>query len=297
MPFSAALVIGGSSLLSGMMGANAAGDAADASRYAADRAAEAAKFRPYSLTTGFGKSYFDTGTGTAGYEIDPRLAKFRDMLYTQAETAAAQLGSLDPQAEARKYVDQQMGLLAPQRQAEDIAARERSLQTGRVGLGVSSGVAGAGDAQGLLNPDDFARQMARERANAEIAAAGTTYGQSMLDKLIARSTGLFSAGAGVEELGLKPLTLGADIGKAGAVSGAYQGRSLLEGGLAGAQANLAGGLSTARAVQSAGQSFGGMFAPQPTGTTYYNAGNAGYMNPSYWSNPAIYDQMAAFGQT
>ena len=231
-------------------GVGAAEAAGQANVEAAKIAAEAAKFKPYSLTTGFGKSFFDTEKGTAGYEIDPRLAAFRDQLYGQAEQALGQLGSTNPQAEAQKYVDQQMGLLAPTRQAEDLALRQRMLGGGRIGLGLSSGYFG-GDGAGLINPDQYGVNLARERANAEIGAAGTQYGQNMIDKLISRGTGLFTSGAGIEQLGMSPLTMGADIGNKAGVSGNAQAQALLTGGIGAANANLAGGISQANFAQNA----------------------------------------------
>jgi hypothetical protein len=81
-------------------GVSAAREAGQSNIEAARLAAESAKFKPYSLTTGFGRGFFDTEKGTAGYEIDPRLAAFRDQLYGQAEQTLAQLGSTNPQAEA-----------------------------------------------------------------------------------------------------------------------------------------------------------------------------------------------------
>lgn len=238
-------------------GVKAAREAGQANLQAAQIAAEAAKFKPYSITSGYGKSFFDTSKGEAGYEIDPRLAKFRDLLYGQAEQQLTALGATDPQAEAAKYVEQQMGLLAPTRQAEDVANRMKALGTGRVGLGVSAGYVG-GDGQGLVNPDDFATRLARERANAEIAAQGTQYGQNIYDKMLSRGTGLMQTGLGVEELGMKPLTLGADIGKTGVASGAYQANALLQGGMNAANANLAGGVSQARFLQDATKGAAGL---------------------------------------
>jgi hypothetical protein len=231
-------------------GVGAAKEAGQANVEAARIAAESAKFKPYSLTTGFGRGFFDTEKGTAGYEIDPRLAAFRDQLYNQAEQTLAQLGSTNPQAEAAKYVEQQMGLLQPTRAAEDVAMRQKALGSGRMGLGVSAGYVG-GEGQGLLNPDQFATQLARERANAQIAAQGTEYGQNIMDKLISRGTGLFSSGAGIEQLGMTPLTLGADIGNKASISGAQAGQALLQGGMNAANANLAGGISEARFLQNA----------------------------------------------
>lgn len=304
-----------SNIVGGMMGADAAENAANSSRAAgreanatnleiAKIAADTAKFKPYSVTSGFGKGFFDTEKGTAGYEIDPRLASFRDLLYGQAEQTMGGIGT--PEEQAQKYYQQQMGLLAPGRTQEDIMARERGLQTGRVGLGVSAGYGGAGDVSGMLNPDDFARMRARELSNAQIANESTTYGQNLIDKLIARGTGLFTAGAGVEQLGMSPMTIGADIGNKASVSQGQQANALLTGGMAGSKAmlegsnaasqyQLAGDLNAARGVMSAGDAFGkmdfskfsnpfsGMFTqPQQTNASYYS--NPSSYNPSPFGN-------------
>lgn len=286
----AAVIGGGATLLGGMMAGDAAEKSAQAQLESARIAAEAAKFKPYSITSGFGKSFFDETGQTAGYEIDPRLAAFRDQLYGQAEKTMAELGSTNPQAEAQKYVDQQMGLLAPTRQAEDMALRQKMLGGGRIGLGLSSGYVG-GEGSGLINPDQYGLNLARERANAEIGAAGTQYGQNMYDKLISRGTGLFTSGAGIEQLGMTPLTLGADIGKAGVAAGGAQAQALLQGGMGAANANLAGGLSQANMISSAGRTAAGMFStPQnnsPTNSSWWTPWNQNANNSNRTFEPDI----------
>lgn len=303
MPFTAALVVGGSQLLGGYMAGEAGKDAAASSLQAgreanaanleaARLAADAAKFRPYSVTSGFGRGFFDTEKSTAGYQIDPRLASFRDVLYGQAEQTMGGLGT--PEQQAQQYYQQQMGLLAPQRMQEDIMARENALRTGRIGLGVSAGYGGAGDVSGMLNPDDFARMRARELSNAQIANESTTYGQNLIDKLIARGTGLFTAGAGVEQLGMSPLTMGADIGNKASVSQGQQAQALLQGGRAGADAmlagsnaatqyNLASDIGAARGVMGAGNAFSGMFTQAPQQLQQPQ------MSSSYYSNQNAYN--------
>lgn len=305
-------IIAGGAIAGGYLANEGAKDAADATRAAgreasasnlevAKIAAETAKFKPYSITSGYGKSFFDTKKGTAGYKLDPRLAAFRDSLYGQAEQTMAGVGT--PEEEAQKYYQQQLGLLSPSRLQEDIAARERGLQTGRIGLGVSAGYGGAGDVSGMLNPDDFARMRARELSNAQLASESTTYGQNLIDKLIARSTGLFSAGAGIEELGMKNLTIGADIGNKSSVSQGQQANALLQGGMAGSKAmlessnaanqyELAGNLGVARGVMSAGNAagnmnfsnpFSGMFTQAPASTPIdWNQQGTGTNSSSYW---------------
>jgi hypothetical protein len=270
--------IAATSLFSANQANSAAARAADAQLESARIAAEAAKFKPYSVTSGFGKSFFDTEKQTAGYELDPRLQAFRDQLYGLSSSTLGQIGT--PEEEAQKYVTQQMGLLAPTRQAEDIAARQASLGSGRIGLGVTPGAVGGGDASGLVNPDDFARMLARERINAQIAAEGTQYGQNIIDKLISRGTGLFSSGAGVEQLGMGTLTTGADLGKAGVQAGLGQASALLQGGLQASQSNLAGGLAGANAIQRGGLALSGMFAKAPE-----QSQPVGVSPDSYWSDP------------
>lgn len=303
MPWIAPTIMAGSSLVGGYMAGEAGKDAAASSLQAgreanaanleaARIAAEAAKFKPYSVTSGFGKGFFDTEKSTAGYEIDPRLAGFRDLLYGQAEQTIGGIGT--PEQQAQQYYQQQMGLLAPSRMQEDIMARENALRTGRIGLGVSAGYGGAGDVSGMLNPDEFARMRARELSNAQIANESTTYGQNLIDKLIARGTGLFTAGAGVEQLGMSPLTMGADIGNKASISQGQQANALLQGGLAGSkslleggnaatQYNLASDIGVARGVMGAGNAFSGMFTQAP------QQPQQPQMSSSYYSNQNAYN--------
>lgn len=297
-PISAA-ILGGTGLLSGILSSNAANRAAEAQAQAgreaaqaqleaARIAADAAKFRPYSLTTGFGRSFFNPETQTAGYEIDPRLAAFRDALYGQAGQYMTELGGTSPVAEAQKYYAQQMGLLAPTRAQEDVAARQAMLASGRIGLGVAPVAAGAGEGVGMLNPDEFARQRAREIVNAQIAAQSTDYGQSMLDKIMSRATGAFQSGAGIEQLGMQPLTMGADIGSRQAVSQGQQAQALLYGGVNAAksnleaanaanQINLASGLGTAGMFQQGGQTFAKLMQNRTPASIWSTPVNAGMM--------------------
>jgi len=81
----AGTVVGG--YLQGQASKSAANTSADAQRYAADQAAEAAKFTPYSVTTGFGSSNFGTdvnGNPTAGYTLSPEMQAIRDRTISQA---------------------------------------------------------------------------------------------------------------------------------------------------------------------------------------------------------------------
>ena len=240
-------------------------DAAEANRAAGQAAAAAAEFKPYSVTTGFGTSFFDKDKQQAGYEMDPRLQAFQDAFYGGGAQFLGQV-TADPTEAARRYQEQQMGLLSPYRAAEDQALRAQQMQTGRIGVGLSGVSQGAGAGTGYVNPEQYQRDLARARIDAEIAANSYGQGQADIDRAISRGTGLLQSGFGVEELAMKPMTLGADIGNRAAVTGAEAGKSLLASGQAAANANLATGIGTANLFGNAGMALGGMrFNPKTGG--------------------------------
>jgi len=231
-----------------MFGANkaqgAARESAQASIEAGKMAAEAAKFKPYSISTGFGSSFFDENKQEAGYTLDPTLQAFRNSMYGGAGEFLGGINT-DPQAAAQNYYNQQQGIMAGGRGAEDIALRQQQLQSGRIGLGLSGASQGAGVGTGYVNPEQYQQQLARSQADQQLAASSSQMAQADIDRLLARGTGMLQTGLGIEEYGLKPLQIGADIGNKAATAGANQGSALVAGGTAAANANLAAGLSSA----------------------------------------------------
>ena len=255
----------GANLGSALIARDAAKSSAAAQMEAGKQAAAAAEFKPYSITTGFGTSYFDKDKQQAGYEIDPALKAFQDTFYKGAGQFLGQV-TTDPTEAARRYQEQQMGLLTAPRLAEDQALRAQQLQSGRIGLGLSGVSQGAGAGTGYVNPEQYQRDLARARIDAEIAANSYNMGQTDIDRAISRGQGLLSSATGLEELAMKPLTIGADIGNRAAVAGAQVGANLLAGGQAAAQANLASGLGTAGLFKNAAMAAGGMrFNPKTGG--------------------------------
>jgi len=256
----------------------AAGQSAQSNLSAAKIAAEAAKFKPYSIATGFGSSYFDEKKQRAGYTLDPTLQAFRNAMYGGAGEFMGRIES-DPQAAAQNYYNQQMALQQGSRGAEDIALRQQQLQSGRIGLGLSGAAMGAGAGTGYVNPEQYQRDLARAQADQQLAASSTQMAQADIDRAIARGTGLLQTGLGIEEYGLKPLQIGADIGNRASTAGSNQAQALLAGGQAAANANLAGGLSSAGMFGSLGRSLMGQRFGTPAAAS---AGGGGYM---YGSNP------------
>lgn len=249
----------GAQLYSANQLGNAASSNANAMNNATQQAVQAAQFKPYSITTGFGASAFDPNTQRATYALNPVLQAFRNKQYSLAGAAYDQLGNLDPTAKAQQLYAQQQSLMAPQRTQEDIALRNQQLGSGRIGLGLSSEAAGGG-AGGYLNPEQFNLNRARSMADAQMAYNTQQQAQANIDQGIARASGLMQGGFGVEQQGLTPLTLGSDIGKTGVAAGSSIANSMLQGAGQMALANSQNAMNRANMYSSLGSAFGGMFS-------------------------------------
>jgi hypothetical protein len=226
--------------------------AANAQIEASKIAAEAARFRPYGITTGFGTSSFDTNRDTGTYTLDPRLAAFRDQYYGGAQDVLDQQRGFDPQQFSQQVFAEQMGLLTPERQAQDEALRASQLSSGRIGFGITGTAAGAGTG-GMLNPQQFSLDRARALADAQLAAASREQGQTELDRLIGRGQGLLTYGTGLEALGMDSLKLGLDAGSRASTAGANQAQALLAGGMGAAESRLAGSQAASQGMLTAAQ--------------------------------------------
>jgi hypothetical protein len=199
----------------------AANVAASAQRYAAQQAAEAAKFRPVGVTTRYGTSQFQMSpegylTG-ASYNVSPELRAYQDRLMgltggalTQAEQAQQQYAPLQttatglfglgqqylqqtPEQVAQKYMQQQQDLLAPSRERQYAQLQNQLYQTGRGGLSVgATGMrpSGAGGL-GATTPEMEAYYNAMAQQDAQLAAQAQQAGQQN----VAFGTGLLGTGA------------------------------------------------------------------------------------------------------
>jgi hypothetical protein len=285
-----AIIGGGLGLLGSMGQADAQRRSADAQVEAARIAAEAAKFKPYAVTTGFGRGFFDEAAQTAGYELDPRLAAARDFYYQQAELGRQRAAELDPQAYAAEVLAEQQGLLAPQRRAEDIALRQQQLQRGRIGLGVSPEALGAGMMGGAVNPEQYAQQLARAQTDAQMAVASRQAGIAERERRLAEAQGLFAAGTGVETLGMKPLDMGSAYGGQASQAGAAAGELLQRGMTGAAQTRLAGESILPGELYDFGQSLMGQKYNKPVAMDAIG----GLFNTPVRSLPYLSDPMTAY---
>ncbi len=214
-----------------------------------------ANFRPYSIKTATGGTFFDKDTGTAGFKLSPEMQAYQKSLYGTAQGAAAGL-TATPQEAAAQYMQQQQGLLQPQRTAEDLALRNQQLSRGRIGMGISSEAAGAG-VGGYVNQEQFQRDRARAQADAQIAADATQEGQAQQQRQLQLAQGMFSAGQQPDQFGLDVLNRGVNIGSVAQQAGAQQ------AGIYGQGAERAYG---SMLDASRGYAQGGLFIPAAAST-------------------------------
>lgn len=279
-----AIIGGGLSLAGGLLGGRsaerAAGESAAAQRYAADRAAEAARFRPVGVTTRFGTSSFQTSpegyvTG-AGYTLSPELRAYQDRvmglagqglnfaeqapgLYAPLIGAAGGLFNLgqqylgkSPDEVAQDYMSKQQALLAPGRERESAQLMNQLSNTGRTGLSIAQG----GGLQ-AANPEMAALANARAMQDLQLAANAQEAGQ----RNVAFGSGLFGTGANLlgsyysgQTGALSPFQT--NLGLAGTVEDLGRGAMTLGQQIGGQNVNntgaaalLQGGLSAARTAQ------------------------------------------------
>ena len=227
---------------------SAAKDAGTASVEAAKIAADAAAFKPYSVTTGLGTGYFDTENQTAGYTLDPALQAWRDQYMQSAGMAMPE--SFDTSANAQQYFNEMQQMMQPARQAENLALQQDLFGSGRLGMRLAGEGAGAGS--GMVQPDVFGMNQSRAMADQALAQQARAQAMTEMDQSIARGTGLLQTGLGIEQLGLTPLEMGGTFGGYASSAGANQAQSLLQGGMSAAQANLSAGLNTSNMLGQLG---------------------------------------------
>lgn len=220
-----AAVAGGAQLLGGAIAGRSAQKAAqagaDAQIQAAQIAADAAKFRPYNISTALGGVRF--GDQTADITYDPALARYRDRLFGLATSTLPEDIQAAQEAEYRRLVEGSRGALEQQTAALGTGL----FRTGRQGLDIYG-----------ANPElraFAAAQMDRELALRQAA-------EQQIANRIAQSTGLFTSGVGVEQAMLQPLEIGAQLGGRSAAAGAVQADALLRGGMSAAQMRTQGSL-------------------------------------------------------
>lgn len=232
-----------------------------------NRAVDLAKFSPVGVTTTFGTSNYtvDPATGriiSAGYTSTPELQAAQKGLMSAGQ-AMIPTGNLQDQA--KTFMAQQQGLLAPGREQQLAQLQNRLYQTGTSGLATGGTVAGYGAGQPGLrqtNPlasayyNSLAQQDAQLAASAQQQALAQAQGQTSL------AGSLFGQAGNLETLAQSPLTLGSNLANLQATAGGRAGQLGLLGGQGTAATQLTGALAN---VYGQGQALGSVVNPLAQG--------------------------------
>lgn len=138
-----------------------------------------ANFKPVTLTTGVGSAKLTGGDNglTIDGQLDPRLQALQDLgfgsagdwfnkyqeglnLY-QPRVLGAQW---DPNAATNSYYQSQMDIMRPEMARQNEALKQSLFGSGRLGLQLASQAAGAGEGNGMVNPDAYGLSLAQNRA-------------------------------------------------------------------------------------------------------------------------------------
>ena len=223
------IIGGGLSLVGSVLGAKKTASAAQSAAStgaagqveAAQIAADAAKFRPYNISTALGGVRF--GDQTVDITYNPALAKYRERLFGLATSTLPEDIRAAEEEEYRRLVAGSRGALEQQTAALGTGL----FRSGRQGLDIYG-----------ANPEMrafAAAQMDRELALRQAA-------EQQVANRIAQSTGLFTSGTGVEQAMLQPLEIGAQLGGRSAAAGATQAQALLQGNINAANLRMQGDL-------------------------------------------------------
>lgn len=215
-----------------------------------NKAVDLAKFSPIGVTTAFGTSKYtvDPKTGQitqAGYTSTPELQAAQKGLMSAGQ-AMIPTGSLQDQA--KTYMAQQQGLLAPGREQQLAQLQNRLYQTGTSGLATGGTVAGYGAGQPGLrqaNPLTSAYYNAMAQQDAQLAAAAQQQALAQAQGQTALSGSLFGQAGNLETLAQSPLTLGSNLANLQSTAGGKAAQLGLLGGQATAATQLQGALTNA----------------------------------------------------
>jgi hypothetical protein len=252
---------------------DAASQYAKAQLAASQLAAESSKFKPVGVTTNFGKTDFGYDVAgnliRAGYTLTPQLKAQQDALmaasggmlnqFTGSQAATAPMSAAaqaamglgnqylatDPAAQAKKYYDEQMALLAPTRERDYANLESRLAAQGRLGLAT-----GGTSTLGASNPEMEALMNAQRMQDLNLAAQATQGGMDyakfgagmvgtggdLLKAMYGTQAGAFApyqtalgGATTIEGLGQAPMDIGTAIGAKTSTSAANVGSILGQG--------------------------------------------------------------------
>jgi len=178
------------------------------------KAAELGKevnFKPYTVTTSLGGSQYDPTTGQITSSIDPRLAGIQSTALTGAGSMFGQAASFDPTQRAQDIFSQQAAMLQPQFEQQRQQMQQDLFGSGRLGMRLAGGAAGAGEGTGMIQPDAFGLGLAQQQTLAGLAADSRGQAFQEQGQLQDLATGMLAAGMSPAQMEQNLIGLGADV--------------------------------------------------------------------------------------
>jgi|TARA_R100000482_G_scaffold42628_3_gene14841 hypothetical protein len=177
------------------------------------QAAEQTEFRPFTVTTGLGRTTTDA-TGGTNIGLSPQQQALQNQLFEQAQGLFSRAGVSPTEAQADIY-EQIRATQRPDEERERLAMEERLLSQGRLGL--------QSDAYGGSSPELLALETARQEAMARANLGARNQALAEQQQALAGATGMFSAGFMPQQQALDALRVSAmipQLAQRGQLSGA-----------------------------------------------------------------------------
>ena len=232
-----------------------------------------AQFQPFGYTslTGTATGERDGNKFTFSQELSPELQAlygygqeqsqpFLSQYLQQAQAPVAGFDfNADPRAREAEIFQQQQALLQPALLQQQTQLQNNLFGSGRMGLQLAGGAAGAGAGAGMVNPDAYGLGLAQSRAIAELAPQARIMAQQEQELGYDQALNTFLTNREGQQQLLQNLGMGYE-GAFGTVGELYNLESALtaqSAGLEEARARAAAGSSAAGTPPTAGS--GGMF--------------------------------------
>jgi len=256
------------------------------------RAAQEAKFKPYTLTTTTGSTTWDKGKNAFSVDLAEPLKGIQQESYLGAQGLLQEVPEAfgrevtpfeferDLQGRTAGIYSEQAGLLEPAFAQQRQQLQSDLFGSGRMGLMLAGEAAGAG-AGGMVNPDAYGLGRAQSETLANLAAQSRqqalteqqqAYGiesgifginealeQQRATNLLAGGTGLFGIGGSVSDREVQLMQLGLTAEQARGAASAQAGQILVGGQNAAASAMNASANMMAANQEAKNNSIGGQF--------------------------------------
>ncbi len=157
------------------------------------------KYSPATVNNGIATSNVDPVTGKVGFTLNAPYAAERDRYLAGSNAVWGQMGDFDPKTHAAERFAAHQGLLAPSRAQQDQKLYQDLYTKGGYGLVTNSPTALGSSTP--VNPYLLSVQAARAQEDNVASYNSLREGETYLDNLMKRQTGMLAGATGLEKSG------------------------------------------------------------------------------------------------